>query len=190
MEKLLSSHTVVIGVGNTILSDEGVGVHAARMLQSDQRVPPGVTILDGGTIGLELIPYASNATHVLLLDAMDSQSAPGTLARMEGKDLLGTTAGRSVHQLGVVDLIAALFLTSTHRQDIVVLGVQPANTDWGTALSPKIHAALAPLVDAALAQLELWKDSRQAGLKIAATSLPPGRSPDRTVCEPCEERGL
>ena len=59
----LSSNTVVIGVGNTILSDEGVGVHAARLLDSDPRVPAGMTILDGGTIGLELIPYASDASR-------------------------------------------------------------------------------------------------------------------------------
>ena len=128
----------------------GVGVHAARLLQGDSRVPAGVTILDGGTIGLELIPYASDASRVLLLDALNSGEAPGTLARMTGKDLLGTTGGWSAHQLGVADLIAALFLVSTHPQDIVVLGVQPANTDWGTALSPEVEAALVPLVDAAL----------------------------------------
>lgn len=190
MERLLSSDTVVIGVGNTILSDEGVGVHAARLLESDPRVPAGVTILDGGTIGLELIPYASEASHVLLLDAMDSESAPGTLTRMAGKDLLGTTAGRSVHQLGVVDLIAALFLVSRHSPEIVVLGVQPATTDWGTALSPKVHTALASLVDAALAQLQVWKDSRDATVKIDGASLPPGQSRDRTVSESCEEGGL
>lgn len=160
MEDLVSSETVVIGVGNTILSDEGVGVHAARLLQSDPRVPFGVTILDGGTIGLELIPYASSASHLLFLDAMNSGKPPGTLARMTGKDLLGTTGGWSVHQLGVADLIAALFLVAIRPQDIVVLGVQPANTDWGTTLSSEVEAALVPLVDAALAQLNLWKEWR------------------------------
>ena len=189
MEDLLSSDTVVIGVGNTILSDEGVGVHAARLLQRDPRVPAGVTILDGGTIGLELIPYASDASRVLLLDAMNSGEAPGTLAWMTGRDLLGTTGGWSAHQLGVADLIAALFLVSSRPQDIVVLGVQPANTDWGTSLSPEVEAALTPLVDAALAQLQLWNGSRDA-LKIDPPSLPPVQSPDREVSEPCEEGGL
>src|SRR5208282_2125075 len=165
-----------------------VGVHAARLLQSDPRLRAGVTILDGGTIGLELVPYASDASRVLLLDAMNSGEAPGTLARMTGRDLLGKMVGRSVHQLGVADLIAALFLVSTRPQDIVVLGVQPANTDWGTSLSPEVEAALAPLVDAALAQLELWKESRDAGFKINSASLPP--SPNRTLSEPCEEGGL
>jgi hydrogenase maturation protease len=157
---MLSSDTVVIGVGNTILSDDGAGVHAARLLQGDPRVPAGVTILDGGTLGLELLPYVSDASNVLFLDAVNSGEAPGTLAEMTGKDLLGTSTGLSVHQLGVADLIAALALVSAKPQDIVVLGVQPAATDWGTSLSPDVEAALTGLVDAAVAQLRLWKESR------------------------------
>jgi hydrogenase maturation protease len=190
MEDLLASDTVVIGVGNTILSDEGVGVHAARLLQDDPRLPSGVTILDGGTIGLELIPYASDASCVLLLDAMNSGSAPGTLARMTGRDLLGTTGGWSAHQLGVADLIAALFLVSTSPQDIVVLGVQPANTEWGTSLSAEVEAALVPLVDAALAQLQLWKESRDVCLEPHTSSLTTEQSANRTLSKPCEEGGL
>ena len=151
-----SPDTVVVGVGNTILSDDGAGVHAARLLQEDPRVPAGVTILDGGTLGLELIPYVSDAARVLFLDAVNSGEAPGRLARMTGSELLGTAGGMSVHQLGVADLIAALALVSDRPQDIVVLGVQPANTDWGTALSADVEAALPGLVDAALAQLRVW----------------------------------
>ncbi|MGB9432802.1 MAG: hydrogenase maturation protease [Candidatus Acidiferrum sp.] len=158
MHDLLNSDTVVIGVGNIILSDDGVGVHAARLLQGDPRVPAGVTILDGGTIGLELIPYASDASRVLLLDAVNLGEAPGTLTRMTGRDLLAVSGGLSVHQLGVADLIAALTLVSNKPQDIVVLGVQPANTDWGASLSSDVEAALTSLVDAALAQLQLWKE--------------------------------
>jgi len=156
---MLSTDTVVIGVGNTILSDDGAGVHAARLLQGDPRVPAGVTILDGGTLGIELVPYASDASRVLFLDAVNSGAAPGTLTRMTGRDLLGTSGGWSVHQLGVADLIAALALVSAGPQDIVVLGVQPAKTDWGTSLSPDVESALSGLVDKALAQLQLWKES-------------------------------
>lgn len=190
MEDLASSGTVVIGVGNTILSDEGVGVHAARLLQGDPRVPNGVTILDGGTIGLELIPYASDASRVLLLDAMNSGSAPGTLARMTGKDLLNMSGGLNVHQLGVADLIAALSLVSERPQDIVVLGVQPGNTDWGTTLSPDVQAGLAQLVEAALAQLLLWSASQDAILETGPSLLPPRQSPDQTFSEPRNEGGL
>jgi len=154
-----TSDTVVVGVGNTILSDDGVGVHAARLLQNDPRTPAGVTILDGGTLGLELLPYVSDASRVLFLDAVNSGGAPGTRTRMTGSELLGTSTGWSVHQLGVADLIAALALASAGPQDIVVLGVQPANTDWGTSLSPGVEASLTWLVDAALTQLRLWQGS-------------------------------
>jgi len=78
---------------------------------------------------------------------------------MTGRDLLAVSGGLSVHQLGVADLIAALTLVSTRPQDIVVLGVQPAKTDWGTSLSSGVEAALTSLVDAALAQLQLWKEN-------------------------------
>ena len=153
--------TMVIGVGNTILSDDGVGVHAARLLEDDPRVPKGVNILDGGTIGLELVPYLSDASRILFLDAINSGGAPGTLTRMIARDFLGISGGWSAHQLGVADLIAALLLVASSPQEIVVLGVQPGNTDWGTTLSAKVEAALAPLVEAAVAQLRVWGVSRQ-----------------------------
>ena len=160
MEELLSSDTVVIGVGNTILSDEGVGVHAARLLQSDPRVPAGVTILDGGTIGLELIPYASDASRAAAPGCHELGQSAWNACSDDGERFARHDGGWSAHQLGVADLIAALFLVSTRPQEIVVLGVQPANTDWGTTLSPEVEAALVPLVDAALAQLQMWKESQ------------------------------
>ncbi len=189
MDDLLSSDTVVLGVGNTILSDDGVGVHAARLLKDDPRLPSGVTVLDGGTLGLELIPYASGASRVLLLDAIRSDNPPGTFARMTGADLLATTGGWSAHQLGVADLIAALFLVSTHPQDIVVLGVQPANTDWGTTLSRDVEAALAGLVDAALAQLQLWRQA-PAIFEDRTPSQAHARFPSGKNLNSCEEGAL
>ncbi|MGB2634438.1 MAG: hydrogenase maturation protease [Candidatus Acidiferrum sp.] len=162
MRDLFTSDTVVIRVGNAILSDDGVGVHAARLLQADPRVPAGVTILDGGTIGVELLPYESDASRVLFLDATHSSKAPGTFTRMTARDLFGASGGLNVHQLGVADLITAMSLVSTRPQEVVVLGVQPANTDWGTSLSPEVETALAPLVEVALALLELWRESQNA----------------------------
>jgi hydrogenase maturation protease len=70
MRDLLSSDTVVVGVGNTILSDDGAGVQTARLLQGDPRVPAGVTILDGGTLGLEPMPYISDASRVPRADGV------------------------------------------------------------------------------------------------------------------------
>ncbi|MGA8037015.1 MAG: hydrogenase maturation protease [Candidatus Acidiferrales bacterium] len=189
MEGLLSSDTVILGVGNAILSDDGVGVHAARLLQVDPRVPVGITVLDGGTMGPELASYASNASHVLILDAMNSGSPPGTLARMTGRDLLATKSGWSVHQSGVADLIAALLLVSSGPQDIVVLGVQPANSDWGTLLSPQVEASLRAFVDAAVAQLLLWSDSPHARSEVCESSSHLLEPDDRQPGESSERAG-
>lgn len=187
MNDSLSADTVVLGVGNVIRSDDGVGVHAARVLQADARVPAGVTILDGGTLGLELIPYVSDASRVLVLDAVTFGKPPGTLTRMAGKELLGISGGWTAHQLGVADLIATLALVSTVSQDIVVLGVQPANTDWGTCLSPEIQAALAPLVDAAIAQLELWEKCRNCGPDLDLSAIGQSRSGLAKAAQSSEE---
>jgi hydrogenase maturation protease len=161
---LLTSDTLVIGVGNTILSDDGVGVHAARLLQSDPRLPEDVTVLDGGTIGLELLPYACEAGCILLLDAINKGGAPGTIWRIQARDLLNISAGSSVHQLGVADLVAALALVSAKPQDIVLLGVQPAYAGWGTTLTPTVEAVLSRLVELALEQLRVWKRCGQVGV--------------------------
>ncbi|HUJ95795.1 MAG TPA: HyaD/HybD family hydrogenase maturation endopeptidase [Terriglobales bacterium] len=177
MHDWLPSETVVIGVGNTILSDDGLGVHAARRLQNDPRLPADVTILDGGTFGLELAPFVSDASRVLFLDAVDSGQAPGTLTRMAGRDLLAIPGSWSVHRLGVADLISTLALIATQPQDIVVLGVQPAHTDWGTTLSPEVKAALAPLVDAALKQLLLWQQIKADNMDMKASLTNPTAGP-------------
>lgn len=149
---------MVVGVGNSILSDDGVGVHAARLLQVDPRVPAGVIVLDGGTLGLELIPYVSGASRLLLLDAMDAGETPGTAFRLAGEQLWNLPGGTNVHQLGVSDLLATLPLVSDALREVILLAVQPASIDWGTELTPAVRAALGQMVDAAVAELRRWSD--------------------------------
>lgn len=187
MRESRASDTLILGVGNIIRSDDGMGVHAARLLERDPRVPVGVTILDGGTLGLELVPYASEACRVLFLDAIRSGKTPGTIVRLTGAELLRMTGGWTAHQLGVADLIAALALVSAVPQDIVVLGVEPANTDWGTSLSPAVEAALAPLVEAAFQQLEVWEKSR---LETSSPSLSPQERSNQALSDSAVGGGM
>ena len=162
MNALVSADTMVVGVGNTILSDDGVGVHAARLLQKDPRVPAGVIILDGGTLGLELIPYLSGASRLLLLDAMDAGEKPGTAFRLAGDQLWNVPCGTNVHQLGVSDLLATLPLVSDTLREVILLAMQPASIDWSTELTPAVQAALGQLVDAAVEQLLRWSEQAVA----------------------------
>jgi hydrogenase maturation protease len=159
---LASSRTVVVGAGNLVRTDDGLGVHAIRYLQRDSRVPGGVALIDGGTFGIELLAFLHDSSHLLLLDAINVGKDPGTIIRLAGDDLQGFPCGASVHQLGVADLLATLPLVSEIPREIVLLGVQPASTDWGTELSPSVQASLGALVDAAVEQLLLWsQETRQ-----------------------------
>lgn len=147
---------VVLGVGNTIHSDDGFGVHAMRMLESDPRLPNGVDFIDGGTLGLELLALLHDCSRLLLLDAVDMGAEPGTMMRLADEELRGLATGTSVHQLGVADLLNTLPLVSDIERKIVILGVQPASTDWGTELSPPVEASMAPVVEQAVEELLLW----------------------------------
>lgn len=151
-----TSRTVVVGTGNLVRTDDGLGVHAIQRLQADPRVPNDITLIDGGTFGIELVAYLCDSARLLLLDAVDVGKPAGTMVRLAGDDLRGLPCGASVHQLGVADLLATLPLVSDTPREIVLLGLQPASTDWGIQLSPLVEASLGTLVDAAVEQLLLW----------------------------------
>jgi hydrogenase maturation protease len=156
-----TQNIIVLGVGNTIHTDDGFGVHAMRKLESDPRLPKSVTFIDGGTLGLELLAFLHDCSRLLLLDAVDVGAMPGTVLRLAGDQLHGMATGSSVHQLGVADLLTTLPLASAIEMEIVILGVQPASTDWGTELSPAVEAALGPVVEKAVEELLAW--SHEAG---------------------------
>jgi hydrogenase maturation protease len=171
-----TSRAVVVGVGNLVRSDDGLGVHAVQRLQADPRVPNDIMVLDGGTFGIELLAYLRDSTHLLLLDAVDVGKPAGTIVRTTGEELRGLPCGASVHQLGVADLLATLPLVSNAPREIVLLGVQPASTDWGIQLSPLVEASLNTLVDAAVEQLLLW--SREPVKSLAGCADRSGRTFD------------
>jgi hydrogenase maturation protease len=162
-----AAKTVVVGIGNLIRADDGFGLHALERLRRDPRVPAGVTFIDGGTYGLELLTYISDSTHLLLLDALDVGEPAGTVVRMANEELRGLPGAASVHQVGLADLLATLPLVSTTSREIVLLGVAPLSTDWGTDLTAPVAAALDGLVDEAVAQLVRW-DGEVAPAKALA----------------------
>lgn len=144
---------VVLGIGNTLHSDDGIGPQAIERLRSDPRVPEDVALIEGGTLGLELLTYIWDCSYLLVLDAVDVGQPPGTLVRMASQELQTLTGKGSVHQLGVADLLVALRVLAHRQPTVVLLGVQPATTDWGTELSPAVEAVMGSLIEAAVAEL-------------------------------------
>ncbi|HUZ78351.1 MAG TPA: hydrogenase maturation protease [Chloroflexota bacterium] len=144
---------VVLGLGNIIMSDEGVGVHVIRRLLDDPRLPAGARLVDGGTLGLELLSVASGADVLIVVDAVDLDLAPGSVVRLGAAELFEMDRGASAHQLGVADLLSALRMLGAEPANVVLLGVQPKQVGLGTELSAEIEAALDPLVDQVLAEI-------------------------------------
>jgi hydrogenase maturation protease len=144
---------VVLGLGNTLHSDDGVGPQAVERMRSDARVPEDVALIEGGTLGLELLTYVWDCSYLLVLDAVDVGQPPGTLVRISGQELQTLPGKGSVHQLGVADLLVALRVLARQQPTVVLLGVQAATTEWGTELSPAVGAVMGSLIEAAVAEL-------------------------------------
>jgi len=161
-----------LGLGNLMRTDDAVGMLALERLRRDARLPPGILLIEGGTLGLDLLHPLDGVTHLLALDAIEAGAKPGTLLCFEGEQLQNLPVSKSVHLLGFSDLIGAMRLTGSPPSEIVVLGVQPEASGWGTSLTASVEAALPALIEAALAQLTHWK-LRIAEPEVAGSLLAP-----------------
>lgn len=148
-----SNRIVVLGLGNILHSDDGAGARVAERLKEDARLPGQVTVIEGGTLGLELLPDLWDCTHLVVLDAVDVGEAPGTRVRLSGDQVYTLTGSGNVHQLGVADLLVALRLLARCPPQVVLLGVQPADTEWGCTLSPVVETAIPSLIETALTEM-------------------------------------
>jgi hydrogenase maturation protease len=151
--------TLVLGIGNLLWADEGFGVRAVAALHEGYRFPDAVALMDGGTQGVYLLPYVEAARRLLVLDAIDCRIAPGSLRVLRG-DEISTTLGvgkMSLHQAGLVEVLALAALSGRAPEEIVVVGVQPVElADFGGSLSEPVRARLPEAVATALSILAAW----------------------------------
>ena len=151
------STTLVLGLGNILLGDEGVGIRVVERLQARYDLPDEVQVLDGGTLGLDLLPYVEDADRLMVVDALELGAEPGTVARLEGQEVpafLGVKV--SPHQVGLADLMAVTRLRGQFPSVLVLWGVQPAVIAVGIDLSPVVEAQVEPLVEKVVAELQQW----------------------------------
>ncbi len=147
----------MLGLGNILLGDDGVGVRVVERLQSRYDVPMGLRILDGGTLGLDLLPYVEDAERLLLIDAVQAGQAPGTLLRLEDEEVPAFLALKlSPHQMALPDLLAAARLRGRYPSKVVLWGVQPGLMTTSLDLSPAVAAQVDVLLDRVLADLGRW----------------------------------
>ncbi len=153
----LSTGVVVLGIGNPLLSDDGLGIHALEVLRSDVRLPLATRLLDGGTFGPELLSQVGGCRRLLLLDAVDVGSAPGTIVRVDLDGTLAVARKTSVHEFGINELLDDLRLLGEQPEHVLILGIQPASVAIGTSLSQDVLTAVPALLDAAVEQLMQWE---------------------------------
>jgi hydrogenase maturation protease len=146
---------LVLGLGNVLLEDDGVGAAAVSLMRERFDVPRGAQVLDGGTLGLSLLPYLDTADAVILVDAVRADAAPGSFVRLDGDDVAPAVATRlSPHQVGVADLLDGARWLERYPKHVVLLGLVPASMNLGVGLSPHVHAALPALVDRIVQEAE------------------------------------
>jgi hydrogenase maturation protease len=137
--------TLVLGIGNLLLGDEGVGVHVAHALRLEQ-LPPDVVVLEVGTAFLEALPAIEQAGRIIIVDAMQADHPPGTIYRVPFDDCVKPECIASLHGF---DLSRVLFLAGrASPPEVVVIGVEPARIAWGVEPSPEIRAAIPAIVEA------------------------------------------
>jgi hydrogenase maturation protease len=148
---------LVLGLGNTIMTDDGFGVKVVTTLSSRYHFQGPVQLLDGGTLGLDLLPYLEEIESLLIIDALDMRDQPGKIFRLEGDEVPRAFASKlSVHQMGLQDLLAVAQLQGHVPRNLVVWGVQPECIEMHTELTATVAAAVEPVVAKVLEELRGW----------------------------------
>ncbi|MCI0468569.1 MAG: HyaD/HybD family hydrogenase maturation endopeptidase [Nitrospirae bacterium] len=148
---------VILGIGNILLKDEGVGVHAVRAIDREFSLPDNVEIVDGGTMGLDLLPFIENRDMVLIVDAADFKKKAGTIKTIEGPDIPAFLSTKfSVHQIGLPDMIFAAGLMGIRPRQMCLVGIQPKEIDAGLELSEELGERFGELLDTICARLKKW----------------------------------
>jgi len=194
---------VVLGVGNLLWADEGFGVRCVEALAAGWDVPPEVEVMDGGTLGLALVPELLDATHVLLFDAVAHRGEPGTLVVARDDEIPALMGGdkMSLHQVGMNDILASLELLGHKPEHFTVVGIRPVQlADYGGSLTEPVRAQLPAALELGIEELRRWGvavrersggPAREVVFSAIARELyESGRPPPEVACRTGDERFL
>jgi hydrogenase maturation protease len=142
------SEVLVLGLGNLLLTDDGLGPAVMAELVRRFVAPPEVHLLDGGTLGLALLGELSEARSAILVDAVAADAPVGTVVRLDGGEVAPAVAEKlSPHQIGVADLLDAARLLGREPPKLILLGAVPQSLELGVGCTPEVSAAIEPLIE-------------------------------------------
>jgi len=145
---------VVLGIGNILLSDEGVGVRVVDRLEKEYRLPPEVEVIDGGTCGMEMLEQLESLDALIVVDCVRCGQPPATPVLLKGDDVpVFFKTKLSPHQVSLSDVLASLEFTDKAPQQTVIVGIQPVSMDTGMELTPEVAARVDELLAMTVAEL-------------------------------------
>ncbi len=147
----------VLGLGNILLTDEGVGVHAIDALRRAFVFPGNVKLIDGGTMGLDLLPFLEGLDNLLIVDAVNIRKEAGTIVTIEDKDIPSFLSTKlSVHQIGFPDVLSAAKLMGIVPAKMSLIGIQPEKIETGIGLSKAVNERFGALLNTVVEKLQEW----------------------------------
>ena len=163
------SHSIlVLGVGNVLLTDEGAGVRAVEQLQLQYLFPPQVELIDGGTMGLDLLGYLDDKTHLFIVDAIVSTQPPGSVVIEKLLDPPAYFRQKiSPHQIGLSELLAVAAMQDCLPPSITLFGIVPLDLSTGMGMSPEVEAAVERVV------LAVVKELGRMGVEVGRQAVDP-----------------
>ncbi len=151
------SDILVLGIGNTLLRDEGAGIHLLAYLQNHYSFEPSVNFIDGGTFGLDLLPYFEDHKKVIILDAVNFGLKPGSVKSLRNGEITTLLQTKmSSHSLGLADVLAAKEMLNVKNEEIVLVGLQPDSVEAGLKMSEALQNSMNNAMDIVLQILEDW----------------------------------
>jgi hydrogenase maturation protease len=146
----------ILGVGNVLCTDDGLGPYAIKALEAEFEFPEEVEVLDVGTPGLDFTPYLANARMVIVLDTLKGKEPPGTLRLLRDGDIVAKPppSRMSPHEPGLREALMATEIAEMNPEEILLVGVIPESTEQGTKLTDAVRSAIPAVLETVVAELE------------------------------------
>lgn len=150
----------VLGIGNPLLGDDGFGVEVVKKLSQTLGESSDVEIIDGGSLGIYLLPYLEDKTHLIVIDVINFGGKPGEIVKFKLEDIPAYISLKvSEHQITFHEVIALMNLLGIKPVENLVIGVQPKSNKWGDNISDEIRRAIDKVIDEVKKQIEIWRSN-------------------------------
>ncbi|GGJ58908.1 hydrogenase maturation protease [Anoxybacillus voinovskiensis] len=158
---MTNNKITILGIGNLLYSDEGVGIHALPLIEEQLSSFENVDIVEGATDGIKLLGLVEDSDYLIIIDAVNAGKEAGTIIQLVGDEIPAYCGIKmSIHQLGFQEVLLAAKMRETYPKQIVLFGIQPASLELGIQLSPTVQVQLPELVKRVVQQIQTWREAQ------------------------------